>query len=201
MKTYEIKYAKGEIDWNQIPKLDVDEYNWGEYCGIKTQFQVAWNEEGISYHGVSVEEDVLARFDEQNCPVWLDSCMEFFFNPDENDKRYLNFECNPNGALYVGIGTNMPDRVRLLDQDEKLTFSIKTAKTEDGWEIFLTVPVSFISKFYPGYELKEGMVIKANCMKCGDDTKTPHFMSWNEYPVVPKTFHNSDAFGKMILVK
>ncbi|MDO4939593.1 MAG: carbohydrate-binding family 9-like protein [Lachnospiraceae bacterium] len=201
MKTYEIKYAKGDIDWSTVPKLDVDEYNWGEDCGIRTQFQIVWNEEGLSCHGVSVEKDILARYDDQNCPVWCDSCMEFFFHPVENDSRYLNFECNPNGAIYTGIGTNMPDRVRLIEQNEKQDFSIKTARTQDGWEMYLTVPVSFISMFYPGYELREGMIIKANCMKCGDDTVYQHFISWNKYPEEPITFHNSAAFGEMILVK
>ena len=201
MKSYNITYAKGDINWADVPELHVDEWNWCDPCDISTKFQIVWNEEGITYHGVSVEKDILARYDTQNCDVWCDSCMEFFFQPDENDKRYLNFECNPNGALYTGIGTNMPDRVRLLDQDEKNDFSINTARTQDGWEIFITVPVSFIRKFYPGYELKEGMVINANCMKCGDDTKIPHFMSWNKFPEEPVTFHNPAAFGKMTLVK
>ncbi len=201
MKIYEIKYAKGDINWEDIPALDVDEYNWGEDCGIRTKFQIVWNEDAISYHAVSVEKDILARFDAQNCDVWCDSCMEFFFRPDENDMRYLNFECNPNGALYTGIGTNMPDRVRLLAQNEKTEFSIKTGRTKDGWEMFLSVPSAFIRKFYPGYELKEGNVIYANCMKCGDDTVVPHFVSWNRYPEEPVSFHNSAAFGKMVLIK
>lgn len=201
MKNYNITYAQGDIDWSKVPVLEVDEYNWGDDCGIRTHFQIVWNEDGISYHAVSEEEDVRATFDAQNCDVWCDSCMEFFFQPDENDKRYFNFECNPNGALYVGIGTNMPDRIRLLDQDEEKTFSIKTAKTADGWEIFLTVPAAFIRMFFPGYELKEGNVINANCMKCGDDTSIPHFISWNKYPEEPLTFHNSAAFGKMILTR
>ena len=201
MKTYGIKYAKGDIDWNLIPKLEVDEYNWGEDCGIRAEFQIIWNEDAISYHAVSAEKDILARFTEQNRDVWCDSCLEFFFRPDEKDRRYLNFECNPNGALYTGIGTNMPDRVRLLAQDEKSEFSIKTGRTDDGWEIFISVPVSFIRKFYPEYELKEGNVIYANCMKCGDDTVVPHFISWNRYPDKPVSFHNSDAFGKMVLIR
>ena len=201
MKTYEIKYVKGDVDWNLIPKLDVDEYNWSDDCGIRTSFQIVWNEDGISYHAVSVEKDIRATYDAQNCDVWCDSCMEYFFRPDENDKRYFNFECNPNGALYVGIGTNMPDRIRLLDQDEKTNFSIKTARTSDGWELFLTVPTAFIRMFFPGYEFKEGRVIYANCLKCGDDTPVEHYISWNRYPDEPLSFHNSAAFGKMVLSK
>jgi len=203
MKTYDIQYSKGATDWEKIPKLTVDVRNWN--CpdpGITTTFQLVWNEDGITYHGVSKEEHILARYDAQNQPVWTDSCMEYFFRPNDDDLRYFNFECNPNGAIYCGLGTDMPDRVRLLAQDEKNDFQIKTARIDGGWEMYLTVSTVFIRKFFPGYELKEGKVIFANCLKCGDDTPIRHSLSWNPYPEgSPRTFHNSNGFGKMVLVK
>jgi len=201
MKEYTIAYAKGDIDWSKVEKLSVNETNWGRPDGgIKVEFQIVWNEDGITYHGVAHEEHVLARYDAPNCDVWTDSCMEFFFRPDDKDLRYFNIECNPNGAIYLGLGTNMPDRVRFLAQDEKKIFSIKTARTPDGWELFITVPTEFIGRFFPGYKLEKGKVIYANCLKCGDDTPIRHSTSWNPYPVGSEvTFHNSEGFGKMTL--
>lgn len=201
MKEYHVSYSEPNPNWKSIPELDVDEENWG--CpnpGVEVKFQIIWNESGITYHAVAKEKHVLARYDKPNSDVWRDSCLEFFFQPDENDPRYFNMECNPNGAIYCGIGTNMPDRIRIIAQEERRYFNIITNSTADGWELFVTIPVEFIRQCFPDYELRPHMVIYANCLKCGDDTPDPHYLSWNPYPIMEEyTFHDRRGFGMLIL--
>ena len=201
MKIHHVPYSKPEPDWNTIPYLEVGECNWGsENPDIHVCFQLVWNENGISYHAIAQEEHILARFDKPNSDVWKDSCMEFFFRPDEKDVRYFNLECNPNGAIYCGIGPNMPERIRIIAQEEKRFFNIKTNRIEGGWEMFLTIPIGLIRECFPGYEFLPGTIIYANFMKCGDDTVKPHYLSWNQYPEMEKhTFHDIRGFGKLIL--
>jgi len=199
MKEYKCVYQKTP-DWSKVPAITLDVANWRPVTDISVEVQVAWNEEKIMYHGVAHEPEIRAVHVGQGCDVCEDSCLEFFYMP-EGYETYINFECNPNEATWIGIGTNMPDRIRLWPQDEKGLFNIRTDRTEDGWELFAEFPISFTQMFYPGYEYKEGNVLRANCMKCGDLTKAEHYLSWNPFDPEVLSFHNSEYFGKMTLVK
>ena len=198
MKEYNIVYQKTP-DWSQIEKINVDFANWVENPGIKVEAQLAWNENELMYHGIAHEKDVRATFDAPGCEVCNDSCLEFFFMP-EGDTRYINVESNPNCAIWLGIGTDMPDRIRLLLQDEKGILKMKANRTDDGWELFYSIPLSFMQMFYTGYEFKTGNVLKVNLMKCGDATPKLHWLSWEPFDPENKTFHDSKFFGKMTLV-
>ena len=201
MKEYNIIY-QSTPDWTKVPKLDVDVANWMPNPGISVKAQIAWNEDGLYYHGTAIEKEIRAVHNSQVCDVCEDSCLEFFFMPEE-DTRYINIEANLNCATWIGIGTNMPDRVRLLLQNEKELLDIHANRLPDGdgWELFYKVPIELIRMFYPGYELKEGNVIRANCMKCGDLTVNEHYLSWNPFNPDKLSFHEQDYFGRMILTR
>ena len=51
----------------------------------------------------------------------------------------MNFEINPNGCLYVGIGHDRSDSAP-LDITDNLTelFDIRSGKTDDGWACDVT---------------------------------------------------------------
>lgn len=198
MKSYDVTYIKDESEWSKVPFLQVDEVNWMNNPDVKVKAQIAWNEKGLYYHGVATEKNIRAQHDAPGCSVCEDSCLEFFFMP-EGEKTYLNMESNPNCAIWMGIGTNMPDRIRLMLQDEKEILKLKSNRTSDGWELFFMIPINVINMFYPGYELKKGNVLKANCMKCGDLTEKEHYLSWSPYDPNKISFHESEYFGTMVL--
>jgi len=125
--------------------------------------------------------------------------MEFFFRPVDGDIRYFNLEINPNAQIYLGFGPNMPELVRLALQDEDALLQKRANYTDDGWEVFFTFPVSVIRLFFPGYELKSGRNLYANCYKCGDETAQPHFISWNKIENDIVDFHQPEYFGLMVL--
>ena len=199
MRQYTIKKVTGEIDWATIPALDVDNYLWCEKLDIKMKSQICYSEEGLHVHLRAWEKDIRAELTEPMSMVCEDSCMEFFFRPQEGDLRYFNLEINPNGQMYIGFGYNMPTLVRLALQEEDTLLQKKWNYTEDGWEVFYTFPVSVIRVFFPGYELKSGMKIYANSYKCGDETVKPHFIAWNPVDVVVPSFHEPEHFGLMEL--
>ena len=199
MRQYIIKKVTGEIDWATIPALDVDNYLWCEKLDIKMKSQICYSEEGLHVHLRAWEKDIRAELTEPMSMVCEDSCMEFFFRPQEGDLRYFNLEINPNGQMYIGFGYNMPTLVRLALQEEDTLLQKKWNYTEDGWEVFYTFPVSVIRVFFPGYELKSGMKIYANSYKCGDETVKPHFIAWNPVDVVVPSFHEPEHFGLMEL--
>lgn len=125
--------------------------------------------------------------------------MEFFFAPMPEDGRYFNVEFNLNGCVFLGFGHGRHDSIRLVPEDIKTLFSVETARLDDGWEIFYTIPLSFLQQFYPGYTLEPGRVIHANCYKCGDLTPNPHYLLWNPSTSEVPDYHRPQDFGRMEL--
>lgn len=199
MNHYIISRVSGKPDWEKIPCLQVDNFQWLPALDIRMTAQICYDETGIHVHLQAWEKNIRA---ENNAPLSMvceDSCMEFFFRPMEGDMRYFNIEINPNACTYIGFGPNMPELVRLVPQEED-TFMAKSSRyTADGWEVFFTVPVAMIRVFFPGYELTPGKKIYANCYKCGDETVQPHYISWNKVDVPEPSFHEPEHFGLMTL--
>ena len=199
MRQYTITKVSGTPDWSKIPSLDVDNYQWCEPLDIKMKSQICYDEDALYVRMVSVEPNVRAEYNSPLSMVCEDSCMEFFFCPDPEDDRYLNFEINPNCYTFIGLGSCREDNVRLSPMNEDALFQKKAARTADGWEVSYRIPLTFLRALFPGYQLQPGTVIRGNCYKCGDLTKKPHYLSWNpvEYPT--PDFHRSCDFGVMIL--
>lgn len=199
MRQYTIRKVTGTPDWNTIPCLDVDHYQWCDELDIKMKAQICYDERGLHIHLRAWESSIRAELTQPMSMVCQDSCMEFFFRPVEGDLRYFNCEINPNAQTYIGFGPNMPQLVRLALQNEDTLLQKRANYTDGGWEVFFTFPVRVIQVFFPGYELKSGMKIYANCYKCGDETVLPHYISWNKIESDLDTFHQPEHFGLMVL--
>lgn len=199
MKQYTITRVNGKPDWSKIPALQVDTHNWLPKVDITTQAQICYDEKGLYVHMWSKEKEIRAEENKPLSQVCDDSCMEFFFRPDENDGRYFNIEMNPLGFTYLGIGYDRYQTCRLAPGDEDELMQKQVGRTADGWEVFYTVPVSFIQVFFPGYAWKSGSKLYANCFKCGEKTPQSHFLSWNPCTSAEPDFHQSRDFGLMVL--
>ena len=199
MKTYEAIYMPADnICWDNVTKEELLCQPWETIDHIRTWFQLCWNEQGLHIRMQSVEKDILCRFDGLLDSVCKDSCMEFFFSP-QPDGRYINIEINPNGALYVGLCYERSKYARLVRTDMKNVLQLRTFTTEDGWGIEYTVPLSFLSLFYPDLNLQAGKQMRANFYKCGDDTVTPHYITWNHVGTPAPDYHQPAYFGQVIL--
>lgn len=196
MKSYIIRRTKYSPDWESIPSLDVSEILWLPDAGISMTQQLCYDDENIFVHQHAAEKNIRAELSGIDCQVCEDSCMEFFFSPSPDDGRYFNFELNPNGSFFLGIGHGRDDLKRLYP--DPAVFDIKTLRSDDGWETFYRIPLSFIRQFYPDCAFTSGLRIKANCYKCGDKTKTPHYLSWNRVSCKNPDFHRPEYFGEMI---
>lgn len=199
VKQYRIIHTQTVPDWKSVPVLSVDEYLWGSPKTIGMEAQICYDETAVYLHLTAHEQNIRAVYHEPMSMVCEDSCMEFFFSPKETDCRYINFEINPNGCTYIGIGYDRYEHIRLACPDEEELFSKHTGRTEDGWEVFFRIPVSFLGRLFPGFELTSGSVIRANVYKCGDLTVQPHFIAWNPVTSTKPDFHRSCDFGEMIL--
>lgn len=199
LKKYIITRVLSEPDWNSIPALQVDERPWTPDNGVRMTAQICYDETGIHIHQRAWETDIRAEGKDLLSRVCEDSCMEFFFQPIPMDGRYFNIEFNLNACVFLGFGHGRHDSLRIVPEDIKTLFSVRTERLSDGWEIFYTIPLSFLRQFYPNYTLEPGRVIRANCYKCGDKTAQEHYLLWNPSTSDVPDYHRPQDFGEMVL--
>lgn len=199
MEKYLIKKAGPNIDWANIPTLNIDKQLWGTDTDIKAQAQICYDENGLYVHMSAEEKDIRAEIDYPLGMICFDSCLEFFFSPDENDARYLNFEINPNCFTFIGVSFCLHDNTRICPAKEEELFRKHSNRTENGWEVFYSIPMDFLRVIFPSCVLTSGRIVRANCYKCGDKTANPHYLAWNTIESDVADYHLPQYFGEMIL--
>ncbi len=196
MKTYNVTKINDVPDaeiWASVPKAMVDYVlNPVPEKPYKTEAQLVYNDEKIFVHLKTNERKIRAVNTERNSPVCEDSCMEFFFAPDNDDVRYFNFEINPIGTLLLYVCNKRIEMVPTTD-DQKI-FNIKSIITDEGWELFYEIPFSFITKYFK----KISPTMLANFYKCGEKTAVEHYIAWSKYPDSLRDFHRPEDFGKIV---
>ena len=183
-----------DVAWNKANVAFIDTNNWSQYDYIpNTYAKLLYNEEYLYVKMWTDEKPLLARHTEQNSPVCKDSCMEFFFSPNENDKRYMNFEFNPFGTMYLAVRTGRHDGVH-PDKDKSF-FNVQSVVTEDFWTLQFAIPFSYIDEVFKSHT----KTMKGNLYKCGEDTEKEHYLSF--YPLSPTDvdFHRSEYFKEFVL--
>lgn len=196
MKEYTIIKKSEDFSWDKVPKLTICEPLEPVEVTIQAWAQICYDEEALYVRLSSDEKNIRAELTGPLDEVCSDSCLEFFFSPIEGDKRYFNVESNLNGAIYLGIGSNAHNLVRLIPEEPSIKPCAK--KTEEGWELSYRIPYEFIRRFFPEFKVFSGKKIRANCFKCADMTEPPHYLTWNPHPLLEyASFHNPDAFGLM----
>lgn len=200
MRQYTItKIREGKPDWDDVPALLIDSHQWAPKVDISARAQLCYDGAALYVRMEAWEKDVLKRFTSLFDLVWYDSCLEFFFCPAWGDERYLDIESNPNGATFVGYGRRIDDLARLIPSNPTQSIvPCETFEFDGGWGVAFTVPFSLVRLFVPDFAPKSGDRIRANCYKCGDDTKHPHYLSWNPIASGAKTFHSPVDFGCMV---
>ena len=199
MKEYIVKRLTAEKpDWSAIEAIKIDVRYRDTKEDVTAEAKFCYDESGIYARLETTEPHSPAKgktFLEEPC---LDSCLEFFFSPVEDDERYMNLEFNPNGMYYFGIGTSIKTLVRLLPENRNV-FGAKIKRHNSGWSITYKVPASIVRMFFPSFELYSGKVMRANCYKCVEVAEEPNFLAWNDITEGSTlNFHRPHLFGKFI---
>lgn len=179
--------------WKDVEKAVLT--NESNFCEKDVQLPNVTAQGVCSVYGITVkfesdEKNPVTRYSEPNQPAWLDSCVEFFFSPCENDnKQYLNFEQSLGGALLLQIGSGAEDR-KYIPHDDK-TFATERRIDENGWAIKFYIPFSFLDKYF--YTTKKN--IKGNFQFCCEDKGI--YLTWNKIENPTPAFHKPEYFGDM----
>ena len=180
--------------WDYANVANVDKINWKEFeAAPKMTAKLLYNDFGIYVQLETNEKPLLARFSDQNSRVCCDSCMEFFFRPNENDPRYINFEFNPFGTMFLAIRTSRFDPVH-PEQDKKY-FNVKSYVDDQCWVLQFCVPFEFIDGIFGSHT----KTMYGNLYKCGDETEGEHYVTYYPVGTEKPDYHRPEFFGEFVL--
>ena len=165
----------------------------------------------VSFRMFHTGERLMLRFDvaerctaaaaaEDNGPVWQDSCVEFFFAPD--DGGYYNFEINCIGTLLlsyrrernVGVVPATSEVLSLVERTPSLPRAVFAERRGDNrWSMTIAIPVRAL--FRHSLASWNGLEARMNLYKCGDNLSEPHFLSWSPISAPSPDFHLPEFFS------
>lgn len=180
--------------WSEIEAISISSCNWdGFYESISTEARLVYNDDGIYVKFTCSESPVHINHRQHNGNVYMDSTVEFFIAPDINSTDYFNFEINAEGYALVGYGPGR-ERKRFADIDFS-RFNIKSDIHENGFELILLAPFSFMSEY--ASEITKEM--KGNLQKCCEVPGHTHYFS--AYPIKTEKpeFHCPECFSDFTL--
>lgn len=147
------------------------------------------------------EKHILAQETSTNGDVYKDSCDEFFISFDKTN--YYNFEFNCIGTRHVGYGpglgnrtpvpVNLVEKIQVESSLGTQPFAEKTGNFE--WEMMIRIPLESLA--FSNIQSLNGLIATANFYKCGDETREPHFVTWNPVGTVSPDYHRPEFFGKV----
>jgi len=191
------------MDQERVEYNAIDTVNWDTFpYKPEVRFRIAHTENAILIN-YKVEEDSLrAIYGEDNGNVWTDSCVEFFVIP-ANDGVYYNIESNCIGTILIGGGKERYQRERagaeILSSVQRWSSlgenSFEEREGKCSWELSLIIPHQAFFKH--SIKSLSGTTIKGNFYKCGDQLKTPHYISWNRIKTEKPDFHRPEFFGEL----
>ncbi|MDE6175671.1 MAG: hypothetical protein K2F88_08930 [Duncaniella sp.] len=187
-----VRHNIGELNWK-------DQYPYHPL----TTFTIAHSDNYI-YVNFFVRCNYLRAVNfENNSPVYEDSCVMFFVQP-EGSKKYWNFEFNCIGAIKSSHRESRNQAVTHLSDAEIATIAVlpscgrRPFQEVEGlftWDILAAIPLSLLGVKYEGKPIK----LNGNFYKCASGTSQPHFLSWSPVPTPAPDFHQPQYFGKIVL--
>jgi len=213
MKTFYLPYSE-KPNYELSPKV-MSEFIHPDSVGMipEVLFLGYWNYRGIAGKFSIYDNSVLAECGEDMMSVWNDSCVEMFLKPT-GFQGHFSFEFNAIGKLYACY---IKDE-KLIDGKFKESFpcsieecqSVKRNSTireiispeqfeKINWSVEFFIPIDLLQKYFGFFLLEEKLRFRANFYKCGNNLKSPHWLSWN--PIQELNFHVENYFGEIILTK
>lgn len=206
MKEYKIRRfaTKDELLAHiaEIPAAEIDTYGWTNGKEYKATARLALSEDYGFVCKMECEESAPAAVcTEENGPVCLDSCMEFFVSFD--GKSYLNLETNAIGTKCMGFGPGRHNRIRVNTRIPG-GFTATPEVGDSKWSVTYEVSFDEIALFYPELSAATfvpGYEFTGNFYKTGsaDITGSEHYGMWSECLTENPDFHRPEYFGKLIM--
>ncbi len=196
--------------WEGVPPLDVASFHPGSSAHRpRTQAKIVYDDDGLHVQFQVEDQYVLCRQLKNQGSVCLDSCTEFFFQPDPA-RGYFNLEVNCGGWIHLAYHTS-PDQRTFVSDDWLAKMRVHTTLPRHV-EPEIMEPLTWIMAVFMPFDLFEAhmgpfgtaaprpnTVWRANFYKCADESSHPHWGSWA--PIGEKlNFHQPEYFGAIRFV-
>jgi len=145
-----------------------------------------------------------------NGPVWEDSCVEFFFSPDNNlPERYFNLEINCGGTplmhynIIPGKDVTMItlEDIKMIEIAHSLPMLVDPEISEPvTWTIEYRIPLILLEKYSKVTHPKSGIAWRANFYKIAENCSNPHYITWSVVENLKPNFHKPQFFGLLKFV-
>ncbi|MEN8255209.1 MAG: carbohydrate-binding family 9-like protein [Verrucomicrobiota bacterium] len=179
----------------------------------KTQAKLLYDD-GNLYVFFRVEDRyVRCTVDKMQGDVCHDSCVEFFFAPEEGTgpgSNYFNLEANCGGTILFNCGHPLRDpaindRHRIDPADlEQVEVHASLPGTIDPeiaepttWTLGCKLPFGIVEKYSGAERPQSGIKWSANFYKCADKTSHPHWLTWAPVDNPAPKFHLPQFFGAL----
>jgi hypothetical protein len=197
--------------WDKMPWSEINPIQLRHYMGDKpehfpfTQAKVAYDNTAI-YVIFRVEDRyVKAVAGKNQGPVYLDSCVEFFFSPENGIKNgYFNLEMNCGGFMLFHHQMEPRSKQSIISEDDVRQVEVAHTLPEvvdpeidrdTTWIVEYRIPFSVLSHYHSFSKPEAGSVWRANFYKCADQTSHPHWLTWAPVDFPRPNFHLPQYFG------
>ncbi len=167
--------------------------------------KVMYNEEGILVIFKVKDRFVRCVTHEVNGPVWDDSCVEFFFSPDQNSPdKYFNLEVNCGGTALMHYNTVPRKEFKVIQSEDvqriEITHTLPKIIDPESpdsvtWTVTYAIPFSLLEKYAHVTRPKKGVSWRANFYKIADKTSNQHYISWSPIENGVADYHQPQFFG------
>ena len=183
---------------NKETAFSLENYQWGskrneaEVGGTISQIN------GVLKVKFTVREKELRRMiSKDNGKVWTDSCVEVFIKGD--GEEYSNFEFSASSHFLACHGRGRNNRTYYSEEERKAISCHVTILENNNKTNLWTCEIS-IDLIKLGLISKTPAKIAFNLYKCGDELKSPHYISLFAIDGEKPDFHRPDCFGEGLLV-
>lgn len=207
VKIYNVKTIKREEELLKCSSFQIEQYQWNSKKMPKTYGYMGYMEgRGLVVSMISEEENPKCVYIKDGDMVCEDSAMEVFLAfPEEgeeiqNECMYLNFEINPNAALYAKYGKGRAGR-QFFSEEYKKEISCKTVKSQKRWEVNLCIPDKILQEICHVDLRKKETIFYCNFYKISEDKEIEHYGSYSPIQSETPNFHLPIYFAKAILTE
>ncbi len=216
--TYHVKPITGlmviDAKWNKATWAAIPSINITHIMGDKPHFmpeteaKLAYDQHHL--YGIFQVKDryVISEETKTNGPVSRDSCVEWFFAPNEdNPLQYFNIEINAGGTTLFHHVTVPRKEYLVIDEEDISKITVATSlpsvispeiTSDTTWTVEFKIPISLLEKYSKVSAPKKGVEWRANFYKTANRNSNPHYITWNKVENPRPDFHLPQYFGKLI---
>jgi hypothetical protein len=197
--------------WDKSPWTGIESLQLTHYMGERPE-HFPLTEAKIAYDNLAIyvifrvkDKYVKAVHNKHQDPVYKDSCVEFFFSPEENTgKGYFNLEMNCGGTMLFHHQTaKRTNQLPIAEEDVQeveVAHSLPATvdpeiEEETTWCVEYRIPFSVLGSYRDFSSPEKGSIWRANLYKCADETSHPHWLTWAPIDLPGPDFHQPDFFG------